>query len=179
VDGVTKATPLAEFKTPALDVSVTWLDAFFGFIPGSMGETSALACLIGAAILIITGISSWRVMFSVLGGMIGLSLMFNFIGSDTNPMFHVTPLWHFVLGGFAFGMIFMATDPVSGAMTQTGQYYYGFLIGALTVLIRVMNPAYMEAIMLAILFGNVFSPVIDKAVINRYIKRRIARNATC
>jgi Na+-transporting NADH:ubiquinone oxidoreductase subunit B len=143
-----------------------------------MGETSALACLIGAAILILTGISSWRVMFSILGGMIGLSLLFNFIGSDTNPMFHVTPLWHFVLGGFAFGMIFMATDPVSGAMTQTGQYYYGFLIGALTVLIRVMNPAYMEAIMLAILFGNVFSPVIDKAVTNRYIKRRIARNAT-
>ncbi len=176
VDGFSRATPLAEFADPALQVSVSVKDAFIGFIPGSMGETSALACLIGAFILIVTKIGSWRIMLSLLLGMVATASLFNFIGSDTNAMFQVTPLWHFVLGGFAFGAIFMATDPVSASMTSQGQWFYGVLIGALTVLVRVINPAYPEGIMLAILFGNVFAPIIDKVFINKNIKRRMLRN---
>jgi len=176
VDGYSQATPLAEFFDPVLQVTVTLKDAFLGFIPGSMGETSALACLIGAFILIITKIGSWRIMLSVVVGMVATSALFNFIGSDSNAMFQVTPMWHFVLGGFAFGTVFMATDPVSAAMTSQGQWFYGILIGALTVLIRVVNPAYPEGIMLAILFGNVFAPIIDKIFINKNIKRRMLRN---
>ena len=176
VDGFSRATPLAEFADPALQVSVSVKDAFMGFIPGSMGETSALACLIGAFILIVSKIGSWRIMLSVLLGMVATASLFNFIGSETNGMFQVTPLWHFVLGGFAFGTIFMATDPVSASMTSQGQWFYGALIGGLTVLVRVINPAYPEGIMLAILFGNVFAPIIDKIFINKNIKRRMLRN---
>jgi len=176
VDGVTKATPLAKFAGGFPLPDISWLDSFIGTIPGSMGETSAIACIIGAFILIATGIGSWRIMAGVLGGMVGLSLLFNFIGSATNPMFAVTPEWHFVLGGFAFGMVFMATDPVSAAMTLRGKYYYGLLIGMLVVLIRVINPAFPEGMMLAILFANVFAPIIDRLVINKNIKRRLLRN---
>ena len=146
-----------------------------GFIPGSMGETSVLACLVGAGILILTRVGSWQIMAGVTIGLVGLSWLFNWIGSDTNPMFNLTPAWHLVVGGFAFGTVFMATDPVSAAMTQGGKWVYGILIGVMTVLIRVANPAYPEGIMLAILFGNVFAPIIDRVVVNRNIKRRLAR----
>ncbi|MCP5061667.1 MAG: NADH:ubiquinone reductase (Na(+)-transporting) subunit B [Ignavibacteriae bacterium] len=176
VDGVSKATPLAEFADTALTVSASWWDAFIGLVPGSMGETSTIAILIGAVILIATGIGSWKIMLSVLLGMIGTSLMFNVIGSSTNPMFDVTPLWHLVLGGFAFGAVFMATDPVSAAMTEGGKWLYGLLIGILVVLVRVVNPAFPEGMMLAILFGNVFAPILDKIFINKNIKRRLERN---
>jgi Na+-transporting NADH:ubiquinone oxidoreductase subunit B len=147
VDGVTKATPLAaaaEAGTRALTDTVSWWDAFLGIIPGSIGETSTLACLIGAFILIAAGIGSWRIMTSVMVGMVGFSLLFNLIGSGTNPMFGVGPLWHLVLGGFAFGTVFMATDPVSAAITKKGKYAYGLLIGLLVVLVRVINPGYPE-----------------------------------
>lgn len=176
VDSVSRATPLAQFADPLLQSAVTWKDAFIGFIPGSMGETSVIACIIGAVILLVTGIGSWRIMLSILVGMITTSLFLNWIGSDTNPMFQVTPLWHLVLGGFAFGTVFMATDPVTAAMTEAGKYIYGLLIGFLVVLIRVINPAFPEGMMLAILFGNIFSPIIDKIFINANIKRRLARN---
>ncbi|MCH9006761.1 NADH:ubiquinone reductase (Na(+)-transporting) subunit B [candidate division KSB1 bacterium] len=173
VDGFSRATPLAELADPVLKLSVTMREAFIGIIPGSIGETSTLACLIGAFVLIVTRIGSWRIMLSVVLGMVGLSALLNFVGSATNPMFQVTPAWHFVLGGFAFGAVFMATDPVSAAMTLQGQWFYGILIGALTVLVRVINPAFPEGMMLAILFGNLFAPIIDKIFINRNIKRRL------
>lgn len=175
VDGFSQASPLAQLADKTMEISVSWMDAFLGFTSGSMGETSTLACLIGAVILIITGIGSWRIMLSVLVGMTGMSLILNAIGSATNPMFAVTPMWHLVLGGFAFGMVFMATDPVSAAFTQQGKIIYGMLIGILAVLIRVVNPAFPEGIMLAILFMNVFAPIIDKIFINKNIKRRLAR----
>ncbi len=176
VDGVSSATPLAELADPILKLSVSFNDALLGIIPGSMGETSVIACLIGAVILIVTGIGSWRTMFGSVVGMASVALLFNLIGSDTNAMFQVNPLWHFVLGGFAFGTVFMATDPVSSAHTQTGQYFYGMLIGMLTVLVRVVNMGFPEGIMLAILFANVFAPVIDKIFINKNIKRRQLRS---
>lgn len=177
VDAVSTATPLAAIAESGMHTGVSWLDAFLGFIPGSMGETSTLACLIGAAVLIITGIGSWRIMFSVLAGMTGTALLFNLIGSATNPMFAVTPLWHLVLGGFAFGAVYMATDPVSGAMTTGGKYIYGALIGFLVVMVRVVNPAFPEGMMLAILFANAFAPIIDRGFINANIKRRQSRYA--
>ncbi len=177
VDGVSKATPLAKFAEGTFHTTgYSWADAFYGFIPGSMGETSTLAILIGAVILIATGIGSWRIMLSVVAGMVFMSFTLNLIGSDTNPMFQVSPLWHFVLGGFAFGTVFMATDPVTAAMTKQGKYIYGLLIGILVVLVRVVNPAYPEGMMLAILFGNVFAPIIDKIFVNANIKRRLAKN---
>ena len=178
VDGYSRATPLAEFADAAMNVSASWMDSFIGLIPGSMGETSALACLIGAVILIASGVGSWRIMLSVLVGMVGTSLMFNLIGSSTNPMFQVSPLWHLVMGGFAFGTVYMATDPVSAAMTDKGRYLYGLLIGVLVILIRVVNPAFPEGMMLAILFMNVFAPIIDRIFINANIKRRLLRNVS-
>lgn len=176
VDSMSQPTVLAQYADPLLDLTYTWKEAFLGFVPGSMGETSALACLLGAAFLIITKVGSWRIMLSTLLGMIGMSLVFNLIGSDTNPMFAVTPAWHFVLGGFAFGAVFMATDPVSATITEQGKWVYGALIGVLVVLVRVVNPAFPEGMMLAILFMNVFAPIIDKVVINANIKRRLARD---
>jgi Na+-transporting NADH:ubiquinone oxidoreductase subunit B len=177
VDGVTRATPLAEAADPSLMFSVSWMDAFTGIIPGSMGETSTLASLAGAFILIAAGIGSWRIMLSVTAGMFCLATLLSAIGSVTNPMFHLSPMWHLVLGGFAFGTVYMATDPVSAAMTHMGQYVYGIIIGALTVLIRVINPAFPEGIMLAILFGNLLAPIIDRFVLNANIKRRMLRSA--
>mgnify|MGYP005620715053 CR=1 FL=1 len=174
VDAVSRATPLAAYAENGIIESVSWLDAFLGMIPGSMGETSALACLIGAAVLILSGIGSWRIMISVLAGMIGTVLFFNLTGSHSNPMFAMGPHWHLVLGGFAFGTVFMATDPVSCAMTLGGKYVYGFLIGFLTAMVRVLNPAFPEGMMLAILFSNAFAPLIDRFFIQANIKRRMA-----
>ncbi len=143
-----------------------------------MGETSTLACLIGGFLLLVTRIAPWRVMLSVLLGMAGLAALFNLTGSADNPMFQVTPAWHLVLGGFAFGAVYMATDPVSSAHTLPGQYVYGFLVGLLTVLVRVINVGFPEGIMLAILFGNVFAPAIDRIFVSRNIKRRLARQSS-
>jgi len=176
VDGLSRATPLAQFADPVMKVSASWWDAFIGLIPGSMGETSTLACIIGAIILIATGVGSWRIITSVLVGMVGMSLFLNLVGSSTNPMFQVSPMWHLVMGGFAFGAVYMATDPVSAAMTEQGKYLYGLLIGILVVLVRVVNPAFPEGMMLAILFMNVFAPIIDRIYINANIKRRLVRN---
>ncbi len=176
VDGISMATPLAqaaEGGVQTLSHMTSWFDAFFGFIPGSMGETSTLACLFGAAVLIITGIGSWRIMLSGLGSVVILSSLFLLVDSSTNPMFGLGPHWHLVLGGLAFGLVFMATDPVSGAMTEEGQWVYGFLIGAMCIMIRVVNPAFPEGMMLAILFGNVFAPLIDQLVLKSHVKRRL------
>lgn len=176
-DGITGATALAQAAVGGIDaITFSWNDAFIGLIPGSMGETSALACLLGAGYLLLTGIGSWRIMLSMTIGTALMALTFNMIGSDTNPLFSLTPQWHFVLGGYAFACVFMATDPVSAAMTNTGRYIYGFLIGVLGVLIRVVNPAYPEGWMLAILFMNGVSPLIDYFVVEANIKRRVARN---
>lgn len=176
VDGYSHATPLAAYADPQqMDFSYTWWEAFIGFLPGSMGETSTFCCLLGAGVLILTRVGSWQIMAGVTLGMVGCALFFNWVGSATNPMFNVSPAWHFVIGGFAFGTVFMATDPVSAAVTRGGKWVYGVLIGGMTVLIRVTNPAYPEGIMLAILFGNVFAPIIDRVFINRNIKRRLAR----
>ncbi len=181
VDGATGATPLTVLAgaDPATGMSAitdtSWWDAFIGTMPGSMGETSALACFIGAAILIITGIGSWRIMAGMLIGAFGLSALLYGIGSDTNAVFSMPPHWHLVTGSFAFGLVFMATDPVSAAQTNTGRWIYGALIGLVTILVRVVNPAYPEGVMLAILLGNVFAPLIDYFVVQANIKRRAIR----
>ncbi len=176
VDGFSKATPLGQVAAGGMqNLSYSFFDSVTGFIPGSMGETSVIACLIGAFILIVSGIGSWRIMFSAVVGLVFVTSIFYFTGSETNPMFSLSPFWHLVLGGFAFGTIFMATDPVSAAMTQNGRYIYGFLIGLLTGLVRVVNPAYPEGMMLAILFGNIFAPVIDYFVLKGNYKRRMRR----
>ena len=180
VDGVSGATPLARATlegSAGVTQGMSWWDAFIGFVPGSMGETSALACLVGAAVLIATGIGSWRIMISVALGTFVTASLLNAIGSTTNPFFEVTPAWHFVLGGWAFGTVYMATEPVSAPSMRGGHYVYGLLIGMLTVLIRVVNPAYPEGIMLAILFMNLFAPLIDHFAIQANIKRRQARHA--
>lgn len=178
IDGFSGATALsiaAQDGMAAVQGQLTWLQAFFGFQQGSVGETSTLAILIGGAVLLLTRIASWRIVAGVMIGMIATALMFNGIGSETNPMFQMTPQWHFVLGGFAFGMIFMATDPVSASMTDTGKWLFGALIGVMVVLVRVVNPAYPEGVMLAILFANLFAPFIDYLVVQANIKRRLAR----
>jgi len=175
-DGASGATALgraAEGGIQAVSEMYTWFDAFIGTIPGSMGETSALACLFGAGLLVLTGIGSWRIMLATLLGAVGLSALFLLVDSSSNPMFALGPHWHLVLGGFAFGLVFMTTDPVSAAMTEEGQWIYGVLIGVMCILIRVVNPAYPEGIMLAILFGNVFAPLIDQLVLKYHIKRRL------
>ena len=183
VDGFTGPTILGAVAAPeatsvaasAVSLDQTWWDFFIGNIHGSMGETSTLACLIGAVILIAAGIGSWRIMSGVLVGMTAFSFFLNAVG--TSAVYEITPWWHLVIGGFAFGTVFMATDPVSASMTQTGRYIYGFLIGVMTVLVRSMNPAFPEGIMLAILFCNVFAPLIDWFVVQANIKRRAARYA--
>ncbi|WP_197473043.1 RnfABCDGE type electron transport complex subunit D, partial [Oleiphilus sp. HI0123] len=158
-----------------LNQSVSWVDAFLGFIQGSIGETSTLAIMIGGFALLATKIASWRIVVGVFGGMTAMSLIFNMIGSDTNPMFAMPFYWHLVIGGFAFGMFFMATDPVSASMTNQGKFVFGALIGVMVVLIRVVNPAFPEGMMLAILFANLFAPYIDHLVMQANIKRRLAR----
>ena len=155
---------------------ITWTDAFFGNMQGSIGETSTLAIFIGGFFLLLTRTASWRIIAGVLVGMVAMSTLFNVIGSESNSMFSMPWYWHLVLGGFAFGMIYMATDPVSASMTNTGKWYYGGLIGVMAVLIRVVNPAFPEGMMLAILFANLFSPLIDWFVVQSNVKRRLARN---
>jgi Na+-transporting NADH:ubiquinone oxidoreductase subunit B len=142
-----------------------------------MGETSALACLLGAVLLVVTGIGSWRTMAGVALGTIVMATTFNVIGSATNPYFAVPFWWHMVLGGWAFGAVFMATDPVTSPFTELGKWIYGILIGVLVVLIRVVNPAYPEAMMLVILFMNVMAPLIDYPMIRANIQRRLRRRA--
>ena len=183
VDGFSGATTLGQLASqglPAVSMAtgqeLTWLDAFIGREQGSIGETSTLAILFGATLLLVTKIASWRVMLGVFLGMVAFSTFLNVIGSDTNQLFALPWYWHFVLGGFAFGMVFMATDPVSSAMTNSGKWIYGAMIGFMAVMIRVMNPAYPEGMMLAILFANLFAPLIDNMVVRANIKRRVARN---
>lgn len=188
VDGFSGATTLGVMATanvkdvlsaPGISniAHISWWQAFSGTIQGSMGETSTLACIFGAIVLIGAGVGSWRIMAGMLIGGIGFSSLLFLIGSETNPMFALPPWWHLAIGSFAFGMVFMATDPVSASMTQTGKWWYGGLIGAMTILVRVINPAFPEGVMLAILFGNVFAPLIDYFVVQANIKRRLARNA--
>jgi Na+-transporting NADH:ubiquinone oxidoreductase subunit B len=179
VDGYTGATPLSIVASDGMaglaHEQITWMQAFLGNIHGSIGETSTLAILIGGAVLMLMRIASWRIVAGVFIGMVALSSLFNLIGSETNPMFNMPFYWHLVVGGFAFGMMFMATDPVSAAYTNTGKFAYGILIGVMCVLIRVVNPAFPEGIMLAILFANLFAPLMDHFVIQSNIKRRLAR----
>ena len=178
LDGFTGATALSIANTEGLaglTSTMTWMDAFLGKMQGCIGETSTLAIFIGGAVLLIAKIASVRIVIGVMAGMMATSFLFNMIGSDTNYMFAVPWYWHMVLGGFAFGMIFMATDPVSASMTNIGRLWYGALIGVMVVLIRVVNPAYPEGMMLAILFANLFSPLIDHFVVQGNIKRRLAR----
>jgi Na+-transporting NADH:ubiquinone oxidoreductase subunit B len=156
-------------------VDLTWMQTALGGIQGSIGETSTVAIAIGAAVLLLTRIASWRIMLGVFLGMVAMSAVFNAAGSDTNPMFAMPWYWHLTIGGFAFGMVFMATDPVSAAMTNTGKLVFGALIGVMTVLIRVINPAFPEGIMLAILFSNLCAPMIDYFVVQANVKRRLRR----
>lgn len=176
-DGYSGATALSQAAQGTLEYGLTqdWWNAFLGFIPGSVGEVSTLAILIGGAVIIYTRIASWRIVGGVMVGMIAVSYLLNFIGSDTNPMFAMPWYWHLVLGGFAFGMMFMATDPVSASFTNNAKWAYGILIGAMAVFIRVINPAFPEGMMLAILFANLFAPLFDHFVVQSNIKRRIAR----
>jgi Na+-transporting NADH:ubiquinone oxidoreductase subunit B len=180
VDGFTGATALSVAASQGLEtmqtaLSLSWTDAFIGHMQGSMGEVSTLAIFLGGAVLLWTKIASWRIMAGVMLGMVATATLLNFIGSDTNPMFAFPWYWHLVVGGFAFGMVFMATDPVSASMTSTGKWYFGILIGFMVVVIRVVNPAFPEGMMLAILFANLFAPLIDHFVVQSNIKRRLAR----
>jgi Na+-transporting NADH:ubiquinone oxidoreductase subunit B len=185
VDNFSGATSLivAKLADPAVGAVATldqagiqWMDTFLGFTPGSIGETSTLAIMIGAVGLLLTRVASWRIMAGVVAGMVGSVLMFNAIGSDTNAMFALPWYWHLTIGGFAFGVVFMATDPVSAAMSDSGKWIYGIVIGFMVAMIRVVNPAYPEGMMLAILFGNLMAPTIDYFVLQANIRRRLARN---
>lgn len=184
VDGYSGATALAQWAAHGADglknavtgQTITWMDAFIGKLPGSIGEVSTLVLLIGGAFIVFARIASWRIIAGVMIGMIAMSSLFNFIGSDTNAMFAMPWYWHLVVGGFAIGMLFMATDPVSASFTNVGKWWYGALIGVMCVLIRVVNPAYPEGMMLAILFANLFAPIFDYFVAQANIKRRKARS---
>ena len=181
VDGFSGATALSVSASDGYEQlavnGITWMDAFVGTIQGCLGETSTLACLIGLVFLLVTKIANWRLIVGCLAGMIALSTLFNVIGSDTNPMFGMPWYWHLVVGGYAFGLVFMVTEPVSASHTNMGRFIYGALIGVMVVLIRVLNPAFPEGMMLAILFGNVFAPLIDHFVVQANIKRRAKRHA--
>ena len=179
VDGYSGATALGMAKDGGVAAltqhGLSWTDAFLGFMPGAVGETSTLAILLGGGLLLLTGIAAWRIVAGVMLGMMVLSGLFNLMGSATNPMFAMPWYWHMVLGGFAFGMMYMATDPVSAAMTNAGKWAFGIIIGLMVVMIRVINPAYPEGMMLAILFGNLFAPLIDYFVMQANIKRGARR----
>ncbi|VAX05202.1 Na(+)-translocating NADH-quinone reductase subunit B [hydrothermal vent metagenome] len=189
VDGVSGATPLSIAVTIGEDISnsaaiaaieasgISWWDAFIGNLPGSVGETSTLAILFGAAVLLYTRVASWRIMLSGLLSMTLLATLCNLLGSDTNPLLAIPAHWHLVMGGFAFGLVFMATDPVSAAMTDLGKWFYGALIGVMVIIIRMHNPAYPEGTMLAILFANLMAPLIDYCVVRVNINRRRRRSA--
>ncbi len=187
-DGYSGATPLAQAFAGAPDANgvlsghqaliesqYSWLEAFVGLVPGSMGETSALFCIMGATILLLTGVGSWQTMTGCVAGSFVFTFVLNIIGSDTNPFFDVPIYWHWVIGSFAFATVFMATDPVSSAYTGAGKLIYGFCIGVLGILIRVINPAYPEGWMLAILFMNMFAPFIDHFIVRANVKRRAER----
>jgi len=185
VDGFSGATPLGQIAAAkgmlpdvhnTLGQPLTDLDAFFGFLPGSVGEVSTLAILIGALILIFTGIASYKIMVSGVIGAIVMALGFNAIGATA--AMQITPLQHLLYGGFAFGIVFMATDPVTAARTETGKWIYGFLIGIMVVFIRVLNAGYAEGMMLAILLMNTFAPLIDYIVVERNTQKRLARLAS-
>jgi len=180
IDAVTGATPLAigaeSGVSGILDNGVTWMDAFLGPIQGSIGETSTLACLLGGVFIVYSGVASWRIIAGVMVGMVATTMLFNSVGSVDNPMFAMPWYWHLVLGGFAFGMVFMATDPVTACVTNPGRWIFGVLVGSLTIVIRVVNIAFPEGIMLAILFANIFAPTIDHFVIRANITRRLRRN---
>lgn len=173
VDGFSGATPLAEAAAGNISGLPCVCDMFVGTIPGSIGETSTLAILIGAVILLISGIANWRVMFSVFAGGLAMGLLMN--ATAVNAYMEMPAYYHLIMGGFAFGAVFMATDPVTATQTNKGKYIYGFLIGVVAVLIRVLNPAYPEGMMLAILLLNVFAPLIDHYIVEGNVKRRLKR----
>lgn len=178
VDGYTGATALSQAAiggVDALNSQIGWMNAFFGNIQGSIGEVSTFMIFIGGFFLLVTRIASWRIMAGVMLSMMATSTLLNLIGSESNAMFNMPWYWHLVTGGFAFGMVFMATDPVSASMTNTGKWWFGALIGFMVVLIRVVNPAFPEGMMLAILFANLFAPLIDHFVVQSNVKRRLAR----
>ena len=175
VDGFSGATPLAEAAAGNMDQLPSMMEMFIGNIAGSIGETSTLAILIGAAILLYTGVASWKVMFSFFAGGLVMGLLLNVFATDTNPYMSLPAVHHLMLGGFAFGGVFMATDPVTAAQTEKGKWIYGFLTGFIAILVRVINPAYPEGVMLAILLMNVFAPLIDHYVVQGNIKRRLKR----
>jgi Na+-transporting NADH:ubiquinone oxidoreductase subunit B len=172
-DGFSGATPLGLLAQGESSGVPSFMEMFIGTIPGSIGETSTLAILIGAAILIVTGIGSWKIILSVFSGGLMMGILLNVFASNT--YMELPAYYHLVMGGFAFGAVFMATDPVSGAQTETGKWIYGFLIGVLSILIRVLNPAYPEGVMLAILLMNIFAPLVDYYVVQSNINRRIKR----
>ena len=180
VDGFSGATSLglsaSEGYESLSNYGITWTDAFLGTIQGSLGETSTLAIAIGLCFLLLTKIANYRMIVGCLFGMIAFSSFLNWIGSDTNPMFSMPWYWHLVIGSYAFGLVFMVTEPVSGSHTNLGRYIYGALIGFMVVMIRVLNPAFPEGMMLAILFGNIFAPLIDHFVVMANIKRRAILN---
>lgn len=179
VDGYTGATALSVMASGGVETVVnnglSWMDAFLGKMQGSVGETSTLALIIGGGALLVMRIAAWRIVAGVLIGSLIMTMIFNAIGSDTNQMMNVPWHWHVVVGGFAFGLFFMATDPVSASMTNTGKWIFGALIGVMVILIRVANPAFPEGMMLAILFSNLFAPLIDHFVVQANVKRRLAR----
>jgi Na+-transporting NADH:ubiquinone oxidoreductase subunit B len=177
-DGFSGATWLSKAASGSVtdwSINADWWDAFLGNIQGSMGEVSTLAIMLGGLFIIYLRIASWRIVLGVLLGGAAFSLLLNFVGSDTNAMFAMPWYWHLVTGGFAFGMFFMATDPVSASFTNIGKWGYGILIGAMCVMIRVINPAFPEGMMLAILFANLWAPLFDYFVAQSNIKRRMAR----
>jgi len=178
VDVVSGATVLTEAGSgiDSLATADFWAH-FVGVVPGSMGETSVLACLIGAALLLATGIASWRIMLGVVVGTVASAWALDYLGPSDNPLFHFPLQWHLVLGGWAFGTVFMATDPVTAPATERGRFIYGVLIGALIIVVRALNPAYPEGVMLAILFMNVFAPLIDHFAVRANIRRRRRRYA--
>ncbi|NCP63352.1 MAG: NADH:ubiquinone reductase (Na(+)-transporting) subunit B [Paraglaciecola sp.] len=177
-DGFSGATWLSQAASGSVtdwSINSAWWDAFMGNIQGSMGEVSTLAIMLGGLFIIYLRIASWRIVLGVLLGGAAFSLLLNFVGSNTNAMFAMPWYWHLVTGGFAFGMFFMATDPVSASFTNTAKWAYGILIGAMCVMIRVLNPAFPEGMMLAILFANLWAPLFDYFVAQSNIKRRMAR----
>ena len=179
VDGHSGATALSIANDGGLEAllssGLSWDSAFVGRMVGSIGETSALLCLLGAIALIMLRLVSWQIMAGIVAGVIFISGIFNTVGSETNAMFHLPWYWHFVIGGLAFGAVFLATEPSSAPQTNAGRWIYGFLIGAMTILIRVANPSFPEGIMLAILLGNVFAPLIDYFVIKAHIAKRLKK----
>jgi len=173
IDGFSGATPLSICAGGEITKLPSFMQMFIGTIPGSVGETSTIAILIGALILILTGIGSWKIIVSVFAGGLAMGLLFNAFSANT--YMELPFYYHFVMGGFTFGAVFMATDPVTGSQTEKGKWIYGFMIGALSIMIRVVNPAYPEGVMLAILLMNIFAPLIDYFIIQSNIKKRLKR----